>query len=70
MSTIDIQACTERGFVVMTRDRKETSDHQGYQGATVMEAKRGAWLEPVACLDYAALWVARTHLFTLSIPVS
>lgn len=48
----------ELNFVIPTFKRTEvsTSDEDGYQGATVLEAQTGAYYAPITALDFASLY--------------
>jgi len=48
----------ELGFVIPTfrRQNGPTSDDEGYQGATVLEAQTGAYYGPITALDFASLY--------------
>lgn len=55
-TSIVAKKCREINYLIADRD-KSTSDNSGYEGAIVLEPKRGIYIDkPVACLDYSSLY--------------
>lgn len=53
-----LRNCIERGFLIpdTRRTRDRANDLSGYEGATVIEPKRGYYNSPIATLDFSSLY--------------
>ncbi len=52
-----MQAADRAGFRIVALEKPKEAPTSKYTGATVLSAKRGLHMEPVACLDYSSLKV-------------
>ena len=62
-----VKTATENGYCIPVidskRDRDDEEEQEKFQGATVLEPKKGAYYEPIVALDFASLYpsIMRAH---------